>query len=121
MDRIIAVFSTQEDALRAQAALVRCGIDPQAIGMSTDFTSDPIAAEAPGEAYEHQGTPGLSGLKAALKSGRLAAEDSDTREAKRIATVERGSVALTVGPLTSRELESAERMLFAEAVALTRY
>jgi hypothetical protein len=92
---LIAVFASEEEAIRARSALVGNGIDPNDVAISIDLTRDGIAAEAPGQAYENQG--GAQDLGQLLKCG--VDIDPDTEEARVLADVERGSVVLTVDPL----------------------
>ena len=53
---LIAVFASEGEAMRAHSALLRSGIDPKDVAISADLTRDGIAAEAPGQAYENQGS-----------------------------------------------------------------
>ena len=84
---LIAVFSGEAEAAAARQALIDSGVSLKDIAMSANLTNDGIAAEAPGQAYENQGT---------VKSAFRAAKDSDTADAHRMADVQRGSVVLTV-------------------------
>jgi hypothetical protein len=92
---LIAVFSSEEEAVLALFALVANGIDPNDVAISIDLTRDGIAAEAPGQAYENQG--GARDLWQLFKFGLDV--DPDTEQARVLADVERGSVVLTVDPL----------------------
>jgi hypothetical protein len=92
---LIAVFASGEEAIRAHSALLGSGIDLSDVAISADLTSDGIAAEAPGQAYENQGT--AQNLWQLMKDG--ADINRDTEEARLLADVERGSVVLTVDPL----------------------
>jgi hypothetical protein len=92
---LIAVFGSEEEAIRAHSALVGNGIDPNDVAISIDLTRDGIAAEAPGQAYENQGEP--HNLWQLFKSA--ADVDPDGEAARVIADVERGSVVLTLDPL----------------------
>ena len=96
---LIGVFASEEEAIRAQSALVRNGIHPNAVAISIDLTRDGIAAEAPGQAYENQG--GTQDLWQLLRRG--VDVDPDTEEARVLADVERGSVVLTVDRLAASE------------------
>jgi hypothetical protein len=108
---LFVVFASENDAIEARTALERCGIDPSSIAMSVDYSADGISAEAPGQAYQRQGSAVGAGLKAAVESGLRSLEDTDTREAKLIEAIESGSVALTIGPLSDRELERVQDVL----------
>ena len=92
---LIAVFASEEQAIRAQCALVGNDIDPNDVAISVDLTRDAIAAEAPGQAYENQGSG--QDLWQLFKCG--VDFDPDTEDARFLADVERGSVVLTVDPL----------------------
>ena len=52
---VIAVFSSHAEAVNAQHGLVIGGVHEDRIAISVDLTSDGIAAEAPGQAYEIRG------------------------------------------------------------------
>jgi hypothetical protein len=109
--RVIAVFASEAEALRARAALMTAGMDESAVAMSADLTSDAIAAEAPGQAYENQGTERGGGLLRSIKTAFTSGADTDTAEARLIADVQRGSVVLTVGPLSEDEVERVTAIL----------
>jgi hypothetical protein len=117
---LIAVFASEAEAIRAKAALVRAGIDENSLAISTDLTRDGIAAEAPGQAYENQGSMPAAGLRRLLKSGFKTDVDADSAEARVIAAVERGSVVLTAGPLRHSDVGAVAGILKKHsAVAIT--
>src|SRR6476620_7204528 len=93
---VIAVFSSQAEAVNAHHGLVIGGVREDRIAISADLTSDGIAAEAPGQAYENQGPE--PGLRSLIESAFTSDVDTDTAQARLLADVERGSVVLTVGP-----------------------
>ena len=93
---LIAVFAGDAEAAAARQALIDSGVSLSDIAMSTNLTSDGIAAEAPGQAYENQVDVPGSGLARMVKSAFRTATDSDTADAQRMADVQRGSIVLTV-------------------------
>ena len=93
---LIAVFAGESEAAAARQALIDSGVSLSDIAMSTNLTSDGIAAEAPGQAYENQVDVTGGGLARMVKSAFTTAKDSDTADAQRMADVQRGSVVLTV-------------------------
>jgi hypothetical protein len=97
---LIAVFTSEDQATRAYAALVSKGIDTNHVAISIDLTRDGIAAEAPGQAYANQGD--AQSLWQLFKGD----PDEDAEEARTLTDVERGSVVVTVGPVprSKREL-----------------
>jgi len=92
---LIAVFTLEEEAIRAHSALMVNGIDPNDVAISIDLTRDGIAAEAPGQAYENHG--GAQRLWQLFTGG--VDVDADAQDAHFLADVQRGSVVLTVDPL----------------------
>ena len=104
---LIAVFASEGEAMRAHSALLGSGIDPKDVAISADLTRDGIAAEAPGQAYENQGS--AQDLWQLFKCGGDV--DRDTEEARVLADVERGSVVLTVHPLARSKRAVVVHML----------
>lgn len=100
MDRtkLIAIFGSQADALAARAALVEAGFDSESLTVSSELTADPVAAEAPGQAYANQQTRTGAGIGAWVKSGFRSGRDSDTTDAERMADIQRGGAVLTIAP-----------------------
>jgi hypothetical protein len=89
----VGVFGSVKAAERARAALIDYGVGKDRILLSTHLTQDAIAAEAPGQSYEHQSYRGsdkataLGWLHSLL--GRKATTDTDRaryNEAIRTAT-----------------------------------
>ena len=93
---VIAIFGSRADALGARAALVDAGFDPETLTVSPDLTADPMAAEAPGQAYANQRTTTGAGVGAWIKSGFRSGLDSDTADAERMADIQRGGAVLTI-------------------------
>jgi hypothetical protein len=108
---VIAVFASKAEAVKAQEGLVRDGFSEDRIAISVDLTSDGIAAEAPGQAYENQGAEIGAGLRRFIETGFRVAYDTDAAEARLLADVERGSVVLTVGPLSDHDVKIATAIL----------
>ncbi|MGZ5090630.1 MAG: hypothetical protein ACXWCY_07950 [Burkholderiales bacterium] len=106
---VIAVFASKAEAVKAQEGLVSDGFSEDRIAISVDLTSDGIAAEAPGQAYENQSAE--PGLRRLIGISFTSDGDTDTAEARLLADVERGSVVLTVGPLSDYEVKSVTAIL----------
>jgi hypothetical protein len=108
---VIAVFAGKADAVKARAGLVTEGFSEDRIAISVDLTSDGIAAEAPGQAYENQGTELRAGVRRFIEIVFSFDRDRDTAEARLLADVERGSVVVTVGPLSNHEVKTVTAIL----------
>lgn len=93
---LTAVFGDQQKAAQARDALISGGVDAGDITLSATMTDDPIAAEWPGQAYENQETRFGAGLIEAVKSGLSTLRNESTRDAERMAEIQRGSVVLSV-------------------------
>jgi hypothetical protein len=117
-ETLIGVFSGEADAHAARDALVAAGIPRECVALSADYAADGIAAEAPGEAYENQTARAGEGIAAAA-STLGTTRSADTREAKRLADVERGGVVVTVGPVDAAQADAAgDVMARCKAVAI---
>lgn len=63
MTRLAATFGNPSDAAVARASLVRAGVPVERVNLSINFTMDAIAAEYPGQSYEHQEQRGSDQVK----------------------------------------------------------
>lgn len=50
----VGIFDSVSSAERARAQLLQSGVPAERIALSANLTDDGIAAEAPGQSYEHQ-------------------------------------------------------------------
>jgi hypothetical protein len=99
---VVGIFDSVSAAEGAKVALVESGVPTNRIALSANLTEDGIAAEAPGQSYEHQsyrGSDKLSGFDL-LRSlfGRKPGTDTDraryneaVRSGACIVTVDSGS------------------------------
>ena len=92
----LVVFSSAEEAVAARRSLVDAGYADASIEVTADLTSDGVAAEAPGQAYENQQTVPGAGLLAWLRSSFTSITDDDTADAQRLADIQRGAAVLTI-------------------------
>lgn len=58
---LVGVFDSVGAAERAKARLTAYGVPAESIAVSGNLTEDGIAAEAPGQSYEHQSFRGSDG------------------------------------------------------------
>ena len=93
---LTAFFSSHDDAVAARDALLGRGFAAADVTVSTDLTSDPVAAEAPGQAYANQATQAGAGLAAWVKSSFTSMTDADTTDAERMADIQRAGATLSV-------------------------
>lgn len=108
---MIAVFDSLEHADAARVALLEAGFDESNVTASIDLTSDGIAAEAPGQAFENQETTHNAGLEAWIGSSFRTIVDNDSADARRMADIQRGGAVLTL---------AGDRKELARAVDLVR-
>jgi hypothetical protein len=117
---LTAVFTSMREAAEARDALIGAGFQSADLTISADLTSDGIAAEAPGQAYENQHTQSGAGIVAWVKSSFSNVRDEDTSDAQRMADVQRGSAVLSFSGSES-DLDRASEVLEAQRpVALRR-
>jgi hypothetical protein len=110
-DTVVAVFSGEREAMQARAALLSEGFPESLVTLSVNLTSDGIAAEAPGQAYANQTSEVTAGLRRLLETGLKTVVDEDTADANRMADLQRGTVVLSVGPLSGAERDRAAAIL----------
>ena len=107
---LTAVFGSTLEAAKAREALISAGLQGRDVTISADLTSDGIAAEAPGQAYENQHTDTGAGIVAWVKSSFTTVKDDDTTEAQRMADVQSGSAVLSFSGSGS-DLDRASEVL----------
>ena len=58
MRTAVGIFGSVSAAEKARAQLLQSGVPAERIALSANLTDDGIAAEAPGQSYEHQSCRG---------------------------------------------------------------
>jgi hypothetical protein len=107
---LLAVFGSTQAAEAARDALVHAGYDLHDAVVSIDLAADGIAAETPGQAYENQPKADDAFPRSLADAFTPPRVEPDTRQAERMADIERGNAVLTVTG-TARQLERASHLL----------
>jgi hypothetical protein len=108
----IGVFDSAASAEKARAALLRAGVALERVAVSQELTSDAIAAEAPGQSYEHQTRRG---------SDRPAPgeQSSDTDRARYNSAIRTGACVVTVAIDSSGECRRVRDLMRSEGARIT--
>lgn len=102
---VVGVFESVAAAEHAKARLAASGVPEERIAVSANLVEDGIAAEAPGQSYEHQSYEG--------------SDSADTRRARYGTAVRTGACLLSVSGETGAERRQLAELLRREGARVT--
>lgn len=101
----VGVFDSVSAAEKAKAGLLKSGIQEERIALSGNLTDDDIAAEAPGQSYEHQTYAG--------------SDKTDTHRARYGEAVRTGACVLSVESSSGGDCRQLQQLLKREGARIT--
>lgn len=101
----VGIFDSVSAAEKARAELLRSGISADRIAVSANLTDDGIAAEAPGQSYEHQTYGG--------------SDKSDTERARYGEAVRTGACVLSVSSGSGGDCRQLQQLMKREGARFT--
>lgn len=104
----VGIFDSVNAAERAKSELLRSGVSADRIALSGNLTDDDIAAEAPGQSYEHQTYGG--------------SDEADSQRARYGEAVRTGACVLSVASTSVGDCRQLQQLMKREGarVAMER-
>jgi len=101
----VGIFDSVGSAERARAQLLQSGVPEERIALSANLTDDGIAAEAPGQSYEHQTYRG--------------SDKADTDRARYGEAVRTGACVLSVSSSSGGDCRQLQLLMKREGARVT--
>lgn len=101
----VGIFDSVATAEKAKAQLLRSGISADRIALSANLTDDDIAAEAPGQSYEHQTYAG--------------SDRADMQRARYGEAVRTGACVLSVSSDSGGDCRQVQQLMKREGARIT--